>query len=766
MNIIQIQERLKDVSDNDLVNEMQSPSGSAPQYLVLSELQRRKRMRDEFQRQQSSEMPTVAEEMVAAAGVPQGGIMQMAGAMAPKSSMAQDTGVNNMTPTPATRAPQEPMRMAEGGVVKMQRGGPMVRATAGMDMYDYMADPAIRALANQNNMSIEEYVNSLSPEMRRILLDTVHRATPSPLPEPWNIDSAPTAALRPSNMPELGINRVMPPVDFDATAPSVPGALARPDTSGMAGLSTAPSPTLSPSIALAAGSPPSRPSGIQGVSADVGSFTAPAGAMTPSRAGFAPYMEAPSAASGRPMMGAAATASDVLRDPAFVMMAQRSGVSPDELWASLSEDDKARQIERVQAQVSAVPSDEMPPAGAAMPTQADLDRSYRDEMLGMATGLNQPPAPQGIAGLPSIPGGASLPGRGTPPAALSAPGMETPPPFTAMTPEQREYFDTLTPEQKANVLKSGTPTIDYVPKKDDDSGYMTLGEAIAKFRSIEQSAPNMMDVLSGREEVSSMRDLFMGRPDIDEQRQARTRAYEPYVSPEEQVAPPGLALPGVGPMEDEILRVGETPELSLPEITEEPTPAATTTADTGGGAGGAGGAGAGGGYGKIESRIEKMLADKEKRAESDKWLALAQAGMALMASKQPTLGGALGEAGLVGISQLRESQAQSEDDILSLLEQQRQIASSRAAAARSDRAPAMSATEKSGYLRAATDALDKVSEIERALSTGKDDGYGGIIPYSDEEKTVLIDQLTRYRSLANMYSGLANPALANIQAAQ
>jgi hypothetical protein len=50
-----------------------------------------------------------------------------------------------------------------------------------------------------------------------------------------------------------------------------------------------------------------------------------------------------------------------------------------------------------------------------------------------------------------------------------------------------------------------------------------------------------------------------------------------------------------------------------------------------------------------------MLSNRQKEAESDKWMALAQTGMALMASKNPTFGGALGEAGLAGIGALQKS---------------------------------------------------------------------------------------------------------------
>jgi hypothetical protein len=126
MNILQLQERLKDLPDNALMQEMQMPTGTAPQFLVLSELKRRKRMRDEYKRQEAADMPTVAEEVVTAAGMPQEGIMGAARAMAPNTNVAQNTGMDMAAPVPATRAPQ-PQMMADGGILRYAPGGSVGR---------------------------------------------------------------------------------------------------------------------------------------------------------------------------------------------------------------------------------------------------------------------------------------------------------------------------------------------------------------------------------------------------------------------------------------------------------------------------------------------------------------------------------------------------------------------------------------------------------------------------------------------------------------
>lgn len=122
MNMIDIQDKLKNLSEDQLIREMQMPSGQAPQFLVLSEITRRKKMRDGFKAQEAKQgVPSVAEEVMAAAAVPQQGLPQMASAMAPKSSIEQNTGIASLP----TQAPVQ--RMASGGLVqKMADGGRIV----------------------------------------------------------------------------------------------------------------------------------------------------------------------------------------------------------------------------------------------------------------------------------------------------------------------------------------------------------------------------------------------------------------------------------------------------------------------------------------------------------------------------------------------------------------------------------------------------------------------------------------------------------------
>ena len=96
MNIIEIQDNLKNFSEDQLVKEMQMPSGSVPQFLVLSELNRRKRVKEDFAARSAQNENTVAQDALTASGIPQEGLPEMAQAMAPKSAGALSPSVDKM----------------------------------------------------------------------------------------------------------------------------------------------------------------------------------------------------------------------------------------------------------------------------------------------------------------------------------------------------------------------------------------------------------------------------------------------------------------------------------------------------------------------------------------------------------------------------------------------------------------------------------------------------------------------------------------------
>jgi hypothetical protein len=146
MNLLQVQDDLKNFSQDQLVKEMQQPSGSAPQFLVLSELNRRKRVKGDFEARQAQQQPTVAEEAVASAGVPQNQMMGMPEAMAPQSAVSDGVGTS------------APMKMASGGLMQF---GNDIRNSMSQQIDPYLEEVENEAeakfnidLDQNNNMSL------------------------------------------------------------------------------------------------------------------------------------------------------------------------------------------------------------------------------------------------------------------------------------------------------------------------------------------------------------------------------------------------------------------------------------------------------------------------------------------------------------------------------------------------------------------------------------------------------------------------------------
>jgi hypothetical protein len=113
MNIVKLQNELKNIPDQALIGYVQNPTGQVPTYLALSELQRRKDMREKFQQQQKPES-TVAEDLVAPPAKPQGL------AALTQSTAPQESGVAGL-PVPDQMFSGK--GMAAGGIVAFAGGG-------------------------------------------------------------------------------------------------------------------------------------------------------------------------------------------------------------------------------------------------------------------------------------------------------------------------------------------------------------------------------------------------------------------------------------------------------------------------------------------------------------------------------------------------------------------------------------------------------------------------------------------------------------------
>ena len=128
MNILQLEDTIKGLPDEALMQQVQQPSGEVPQYLVISEIQRRADMRKRHQ-EQAQEQPqgTVADQVV------QEGIAGMA---PPPSQMQQ--AMNPVAPPQMDVG--APQMMYGGGVVRMEEGGEAQNSESDSGLLEWLAD--------------------------------------------------------------------------------------------------------------------------------------------------------------------------------------------------------------------------------------------------------------------------------------------------------------------------------------------------------------------------------------------------------------------------------------------------------------------------------------------------------------------------------------------------------------------------------------------------------------------------------------------------
>lgn len=126
MNIIQVQNRLKGVTDEALVQYINNPTGDVPTYLALGEIGRREDVRKEYEAAQAEQpQKTVAEEMVAQLSTPTG-IGALTNNMGPKMppeevmSTSESISETGIAPLPT---PNMPQNFKRGGIVGYANGG-------------------------------------------------------------------------------------------------------------------------------------------------------------------------------------------------------------------------------------------------------------------------------------------------------------------------------------------------------------------------------------------------------------------------------------------------------------------------------------------------------------------------------------------------------------------------------------------------------------------------------------------------------------------
>lgn len=116
MDILEIEDVLKGLPDQALMQEAQQPTGQVPQYMVVSEIQRRSKMRKSFEAQKEQPSGTVREQIL------QEGIASVA---PPPAQMMGAMGMPQQPPAPPQQPPMTPQQMPPQQPPMPQQGAPM-----------------------------------------------------------------------------------------------------------------------------------------------------------------------------------------------------------------------------------------------------------------------------------------------------------------------------------------------------------------------------------------------------------------------------------------------------------------------------------------------------------------------------------------------------------------------------------------------------------------------------------------------------------------
>ena len=163
MNIIEVEDKLKSIPDDNLSGEMTNPSGMFPQYLVMSEITRRKEMRDDYEGRMAANAktpprPSMREEMA----------MQVAQAQ-PQPNPMQQQGIGSLLQPQAVAQPPQPMMSNQP--VMMQVGTQVPNLLEGLDpktqsYFDYMNyGTAKDREESESEKLIREYYESMNKLM-------------------------------------------------------------------------------------------------------------------------------------------------------------------------------------------------------------------------------------------------------------------------------------------------------------------------------------------------------------------------------------------------------------------------------------------------------------------------------------------------------------------------------------------------------------------------------------------------------------------------
>ena len=625
MNIIDIQDSLKDFSEDQLIKEMQMPSGNAPQFLVLSEIQRRKRVRDDFSKRQAAAEPTVAEEALAASGVPVSGIAGMSEAMAPQSAASEGIG----TIMPQAMRPQAPpaapvpddiaMGMRSGGLL----GYGQDRIDPFLDEVGQIASEHFGQPSETDGQDNPQQPPGFGPPMPGIFRP--NRPTRPPRP----FDPVMTQPYMPSQ-PAFGPSRPRLPVKgggvgggrslrFSGLGQYAP--VQRYDEGGL----------IKAQNGLPLGLRQRNPGNIRpgagfiGESGDGGgyaTFGSDDEGLRAIQKLLMTYGDKYDIKTLRQLANRYAPPSDNNPTDSYIdFLSDKTGIGADD------------EINLAESGSSIIPAIVGFEQGQQPYSQAQIDRAIR------AAGTDDPAKVSEILGKP-----------------LSDDILN-----------QRLDQE---PDILSSLMGANAATNDAIDPQLIDSGRPSpaavAAERLKKLRAMTADKESGNQTTGADMPAGELSELF---PDAGffATDQEENRIREEQLNKATTADPDFEVMPVVAEVKNDLANVGigstsavnEAKAAKAAKAADQPKlPKSNVDIRNTGDSDGAI---------SLVDEIKALQAKMEKNRESDKWLALAQAGMALMSSKEPTLLGAAGEAGIAGLSAMREANQRYEEGVIDLI---------------------------------------------------------------------------------------------------
>tara|TARA_R110000796_G_scaffold57450_4_gene132533 strand:+ start:1379 stop:3640 length:2262 start_codon:yes stop_codon:yes gene_type:complete len=704
MNIIDIQDDLKNLPEQALMQEMQRPTGSAPQFLVLGELKRRKQMRDDYKRQQNSDMKTVAEEVVTAAGAPQEGIMQMARSLNPNTNMAQDTGLAQATPVTPTQAPQPqaPQMMSGGGIMRLQDGGGPLLGSLSPAALELSLDGSYGPDV-QNEAVSKAIMGLYGPEMQS---DIIAKAISGSYGTEVQQKAESLMSGSPTTGSDVG-SGFGSNIEYTYNTYLDENSLndspqAREMFSNYKSYMDTRDPPSNPQL-FSAMNFDEGPQGLASVSPQTADFMPNSGELTRPELSLSPQIlnelsVEPDAAFTRQTSPAEQMSTlDQLRSSVYSNnplenALKNTGLNSNVIGDYIVDPITGR-IEEIFAE-DAARNERIASGDVDLPFGIGSDGAESTEVS---------PEPMQSQTAADIANETALRNREM---ASENAGRLTAEELLAPTPEAYDVTDTRFDNVPTpGVRPSDTPRL-------SESGFRSSSipelnvpdlEPIAAASQTAESDFSFLDMFDDLRGAGSgyFDARLRGMPSPNDAAAVGGNLVEQESSlpmdTGEQLTVPSAEEGGIG----SLLPPKETSEDKGADKTTD-TVASTDVGSSG--------------------RIAQMLEDRQKSAESDKWMALAQTGLALMASDQPTLGGAIGEAGLAGIGALQQSRQGMQDFEMDMLKLQTQIdAANRKSSSKGGLTAGNIISYVDDLARQQSDVRDKLDELETGVFMGTEE---------------------------------------------